>query len=75
VAVSDLAAALDLDAQADGYEERRQADLAWHLDVARELARTALAIVRDESRNEDERLGWAASALETIAGHRTAAAA
>ena len=69
------AAALDLDAQADLVEERRQADAAWHLAVAREMARTALAVVRDQSRNEWERLGWAASALETIAGHRTAAAA
>ena len=66
---------LDLECQADLYEERRQADLAWHLYVAREIARTALAVVRDERRNEWERLGYATSALETIAGHRTAAAA
>ena len=68
------AAALDLDAQADRYEERRRADAAWHLEVAREVARAALRVVGDEGRNEWERIGYAASALETIAGHRTAAA-
>jgi hypothetical protein len=68
------AAALDLDAQADRHEERRRADVEWHLEVARRVAVAALRVVRDEARNEWERLGYASAALETIAGHRRAAA-
>jgi hypothetical protein len=63
-----------LDAQADRHEERRRADVEWHLEVARRVAVAALRVVRDEARNEWERLGYASAALETIAGHRRAAA-
>ena len=68
------AAVLDLDAQADLAEERRRADAAWRLDVARGVARAALQVVHDEARDQWERIGYATSALETIAGHRAAAA-
>jgi hypothetical protein len=68
------AAALDLDAQADRAEERRRADVEWHLEIARWVAADALRVVRDEARNEWERLGYASAAVETIAGHRRAAA-
>jgi hypothetical protein len=68
------AAVLDLDAQADLYEERRRADLDWHLTIARQVAARALAVVRDEAADPHYRIGYALSALETIAGHRKAAA-
>ncbi len=68
------AAVLDLDAQADLYESRRRVDLEWHLAVARETARRALAVVQDDRRDPFVRIGYAASALETISGHRKAAA-